>query len=76
MVERAQKGKRFWEIMGYPAVVVTITVGSIQIDKDVVFILPSPETEDKANDKNIIGQSDRVNKNEGKGSSPSEAIET
>ena len=54
--QRTQKGKRFWEIMGYLALVVTITVGSIQIGKDVVSILPSPETEDKANEKNIIEQ--------------------
>ena len=54
--QRTQQGKRFWEIMGYLALVVTITVGSIQIGKDVVSLLPSPETEDKANEKNIIRQ--------------------
>lgn len=53
---RTQKGKRFWEIMGRLALVVAITVGSVQIGKDVVSFLPPPEAEDKANEKNISEQ--------------------
>ena len=56
--QRTQKGKRFWEIMGKLAIILTITVSSVQIGKDIVSILPPPETEDKANEKNITGQSD------------------
>jgi len=36
-------GKKFWELMGYLAISVTITTGAIQIGKDVVSLLPSPE---------------------------------
>lgn len=53
--QETQNGKRFWEIIRRLALVVAITVGSIQIGKDVVSILPPPETEDKANEKNITG---------------------
>ena len=59
--QRTQKGKRFWEIMGRLAIVVSLTVGSVQIGKDIVSLLPPPETEEKANEKNITGQSDSVN---------------
>ena len=59
--QRSQKGKRFWEIMGRLAIVVSLTVGSVQIGKDVVSLLSPPETEEKANEKNITGQSDSVN---------------
>jgi hypothetical protein len=42
--------------MGYLALIVTITVGSVQIGKDVVSLLPPSETENKANEKNISEQ--------------------
>lgn len=34
-------GNHFWEYMGYLAVAITITTGSIQIGKDIVNLLPS-----------------------------------
>ncbi len=42
--QKTEMGKRFWQIMGYLTLVVTITVGTIQIGKDVVSILPPPDT--------------------------------
>jgi len=52
-------GKRFWEVMGYLAIVVTITASSIQIGKDVVSLLPKPETVDiKKDTKEVVQQSD------------------
>jgi len=36
-------GKKFWELMGYLAITMTITTGAIQIGKDTVSLLPPPE---------------------------------
>ena len=41
--QKSTTGKRFWEVMGRLAIVVTIAAGSIQIGKDIVAILPSPD---------------------------------
>jgi len=49
-------GKRFWEVMGYLAIVVTITASSIQIGKDVVSLLPQLEVEDMTKEQNEIKQ--------------------
>lgn len=53
--QKTEKGQKFWEVMGYLALVVTITAGTIQIGKDAVSILPPPEeesTEQPENRKN------------------------
>ncbi len=47
-------GKRFWEVMGYLAIVVTITASSIQIGKDIVSLLPQLENTETTTDQNEI----------------------
>lgn len=70
--QKTPSGKRFWEVMGYLAIVVTITASSIQIGKDVVSILPPPET-----DKNNIIEQSKESDNENPSNSDSgETIET
>lgn len=56
--QKTESGKQFWQIMGYLALVVTVTVGSIQIGKDIVSILPPPEIEEPALDKSKNGKSE------------------
>jgi len=70
--QKTPSGKRFWEVMGYLAIVVTITASSIQIGKDVVSILPPPE----ADEKNIIEQPKDPNNKKPSNLEPGKIIKT
>lgn len=66
--QKSEEGRKFWEVMGYLAIVVTITAGTIQIGKDAVSILPPPDEESTEQPEN--------EKNDAPESSDSEEIET
>jgi hypothetical protein len=67
--QKSPNGKRFWEVMGHLAIVVTITAGSIQIGKEIVSILSPPQ----ADDQSVI-EHPKVS-NEGNSSNANETVE-